>query len=64
MRKKKEKTMNDYKWNRCDECNKRIPLKDFESGVAYRRMVTPDSEFSQEEFETYCKDCNEEIRFK
>jgi hypothetical protein len=39
---------------RCDHCGRFIALEDFASG-ATRRMVTPDSDRSREEYETLCK---------
>lgn len=46
-------------WSRCDACGKYIPLRDIESGMATRKLITPDSEFSEEEFDTLCGDCKE-----
>lgn len=42
---------------RCDTCGKFIAYKDIESGKASHKMITPDSEFTPEEFETLCPDC-------
>lgn len=42
-------------WNRCDECGKLIAYKEFRLGKATRTLVTPDSEFTQEEWETLCR---------
>lgn len=42
-------------WNRCDVCGAFIPIADFDSGLASREMITPDSELSTEEYETLCK---------
>jgi len=42
---------------RCDLCGRFISFKDFENGTAIRRMLTPDSEYSQEEWETRCPKC-------
>lgn len=47
--------MSERAWNRCDHCGRFIPLADFESGAASRRLVTPDSEFTAEEYETLCR---------
>ena len=44
-----------HRWNRCDACGKYIPMLDFSSGIAMREMITPDSEFTKEEFETLCR---------
>lgn len=46
-------TRQDNAWNRCDVCGKFIPHADFDKG-AVRRLVTPDSEFTREEWETLC----------
>ncbi len=43
-------------WNRCDSCGRFIPFRDFGFG-AVRRLETPDSHFTSEEYETLCKDC-------
>jgi len=45
---------------KCDVCGKFISYKDIESGVADRRLLTPDSEFTAETYETLCKKCLEE----
>lgn len=42
---------------RCDECGRFVSMKDIESGEAIRQMVTPDSEFTSEEYETVCRAC-------
>lgn len=42
-------------WNRCDVCGRFIPMVDFEEG-AVRRLLTPDSHRSSEEYETLCKE--------
>lgn len=47
---------NQVKWNRCDICGKFIAMKDFDSGFAIRYMVTPDSEYSTEDYETLCRE--------
>ena len=41
-------------WNRCDICGQFISIKDFESGLAIRQLLTPDSDYSSEEYETLC----------
>lgn len=41
-------------WNRCDICGQFISIKDFESGSAIRQLLTPDSDYSSEEYETLC----------
>lgn len=40
-------------WNRCDVCGRFIAMKEFDKG-ALRQLVTPDSEFTREEWETLC----------
>ena len=45
----------DKYWNRCDVCGRFIAIKDFQSG-ARRELVTPDTSFTSETFETLCKD--------
>jgi len=50
--------MNKELWNKCDICGRIIPFKDFESGLATREMITPDSEFTSEDWETLCKKHN------
>ena len=42
-------------WARCDVCGRFIPLDDFPD-KATRRLVTPDSDRSSEEWETLCKE--------
>ncbi len=46
----------DPHWNRCDICGRFISLEDFDSGKANRRMVTPDTDFTCEDYETLCRD--------
>ena len=48
--------MNKY-WNKCDECGKFIAIDDFLS-KASRKLLTPDSFFSKETYETLCSRCN------
>jgi hypothetical protein len=40
-------------WNRCDVCGKFIAIDDFDHG-ATRRLLTPDSDRSKEEWQTLC----------
>lgn len=50
------------RWNQCSICGKFVSMADFTSGAARRELVTPDSEFTSEEFETYHVNChNEEV---
>lgn len=53
----RESEANEHKlrWNRCNACGKYISMRDFASGAAMRKMITPDSEFTKEEFETLCR---------
>lgn len=48
-------------WNRCDDCGRFIALKEFERG-GVRRLLTPDSHFSCEEWETLCARCAQKER--
>ena len=41
-------------WNRCDVCGRFIALRDFCRG-AIRRLLTPSSHFTREEYETLCE---------
>lgn len=45
-------------WNQCDVCGKFISYSDLDSGLAKRELVTPDSEYSYEEYETLCREHN------
>ena len=45
-------------WNKCDVCGRIISYDDFDSGKACRRMITPDSAVSVEEWETLCRNHN------
>lgn len=47
---------NDRGWNRCDICGKLISINDFVEGRATRRLITPDSDRSTEEWETLCRE--------
>lgn len=40
-------------WNRCDVCGRFIAFDDFDHG-AIRELITPDSHFTHEEYETLC----------
>lgn len=39
---------------RCDVCGRFISYSDLYTGKATRYLVTPDSEYSKEEYETLC----------
>lgn len=41
-------------WNRCDECGVFIPYDDFLDGAA-RVLLEPQSDLSEESYETLCK---------
>jgi len=42
---------------RCDDCGRFISLSDLEDKVASRKLLTPDSEFTKEEYITLCAEC-------
>jgi len=42
-------------WNRCDVCGRFISFNAFDCGNAVRKMVTPDSEYSAEDYTTLCE---------
>lgn len=44
---------------RCDICGRFVSLSDLISGKASTKMVTPDTHFTAEEFETLCPKCKE-----
>lgn len=46
-------------WNRCDVCGQFIALHWFDCGEATRDLVTPDSDYSKETWETLCPTHNE-----
>ena len=48
-------------WNRCDVCGKFIGFTDLESGAACRVMISPDSDCSQETYDTLCRDHRREV---
>jgi hypothetical protein len=41
-------------WDRCDECGRFVAYDDFDSGAAYRVLLTPDSDYSAEDWCTRC----------
>lgn len=49
--------IDDATWNRCDYCGQFIAMIEFEKGRAKRTMLTPDSEFTAETYETICAKC-------
>lgn len=55
--------MSEKPWNRCDDCNRFIALADFDHG-AVRKLLTPDSAYSNEDYLTLCKKCVREKKEK
>ena len=49
-------------WNRCDVCGRFIPMADFGSG-AIRRLIYPDSDRTEETWETLCRRHADSARF-
>ena len=49
----------DKYWNRCDVCGRFISHADFDSNRALRQLLTPDTYFSIEAYETLCPRCYE-----
>jgi hypothetical protein len=49
--------MKRYVWNKCDYCGKFIGIQDMIDGKAERYMVTPDSEYSVETWDTHHRSC-------
>ena len=45
-------------WNKCEVCGKFIPFEDFHNGRAYHQMILPDSDLSNETWETLCYEHN------
>lgn len=41
-------------WNKCDSCGRFVAFADIETGKARRALITPDSFYSNEYFETLC----------
>ena len=46
---------------RCSRCGSYILFDDIDSKKAYYVMVTPDSDYSFEEWEGCCRKCNKEV---
>jgi hypothetical protein len=44
-------------WHRCDWCGRFISLFDFNHDRARRRMVSPDTAFTEETYENKCQKC-------
>ena len=47
-------------WNKCDVCGQFISFSDIGIGMATRKMKTPDSNVSHEEWETLCRNHSHE----
>jgi len=46
-------------WNRCDICGKFIAIHEFRTnGTAVRELLTSDTAFTAETYETYHKSCS------
>jgi hypothetical protein len=45
----------DY-WNRCDMCGRFISYNDFDKKKASRILILPESEVTDETYETVCKE--------
>jgi hypothetical protein len=52
-----EDLKDDYIRFKCSSCGKFISYNDFINGSASMKMITPDSEYSIEEFEYLCIKC-------
>ena len=46
-------------WNRCDFCGLFIAIKEFKDETAVRFLLTPDTAFTVESYETYHVACDE-----
>lgn len=46
--------MNKDIFNRCDVCGRFFSFNDIEKGMATLKMLTPDSDYSYEEWESLC----------
>lgn len=42
---------------RCDNCGHFVSHTDLRMGWATRRLITPDSHFTSEKYETLCRPC-------
>jgi hypothetical protein len=42
---------------RCDACGRFLSEEHLARGLASRRLLTPDSDYSREEYETLCYGC-------
>lgn len=48
-------------WNRCTICGKFIGFAEYDEGATHK-LITPDSEFTCEEWETICVNCNAALK--
>lgn len=46
-------------WNKCDYCGRFIGLDEFSDKPADRILVSPDTEFTVETYETFHMECKE-----
>lgn len=51
-----KRPMSEAAWNRCDICGRFISMADFPD-KATRHLLTPDSDRSEEKYETYHNSC-------
>lgn len=47
---------------KCDDCGKFVAYADLDSGKARHTLVTPDSDYSAETFDTTCARCTKKER--
>ena len=45
----------------CDVCGRFISVEDLVSGAALHKLLTPDSEFTMETYETLCQEHKTEV---
>lgn len=58
MEKKENGEAADITIFKCDICGRFVSGKNLEEGEATRVLVTPDSAFTNETYETICRKCN------
>lgn len=49
---------------RCDYCGVFVSYADLDSGRASHNMITPDSQYTSEEWETECAKCKDKVKEK
>lgn len=49
---------------KCDRCGCKVNLLDVGDGEAYNQMILPDSYYSEEEYESYCRYCYSKMKRK